>query len=109
VNVSSFGRLFSVAVDSTVYSLPLYVPGLTMSDGFVHNVLFVATENDSIYAFDADSNGGANANPILKRLNIAAGSKRKIDDRRRSQKAADRPEPGRCRRSSRGGIRVPQA
>lgn len=51
-------------VDSTVYAQPLYVPGLTMSDGQVHNVLFVATENDSIYAFDADSNGGANAKPI---------------------------------------------
>ena len=64
VNVSSFGKLFSMRVDSTVYAQPLYVPGLTMSDGQVHNVLFVATENDSIYAFDADSNGGANAKPI---------------------------------------------
>jgi len=64
VTVSTFGKLFSVAVDSTVYSQPLYVPGLTMSDGLVHNVLVVATENDSIYAFDADSNGGADANPI---------------------------------------------
>jgi hypothetical protein len=64
VNTSSFGKLFSLPVDRTVYAQPLYVPGLTMSDGLVHNVLFVATENDSIYAFDADSNGGANANPI---------------------------------------------
>jgi len=64
VNTSSFGKLFSLPVDSTVYAQPLYVPGLTMSDGLVHNVLFVATENDSIYAFDADSNGGANASPI---------------------------------------------
>ena len=64
VNVSSFGKLFSLSVDSTVYAQPLYVPGLKMSDGLVHNVLFVATENDSIYAFDADSNGGANAQPI---------------------------------------------
>jgi hypothetical protein len=64
VNVNSFGKLFSVSVDSTVYAQPLYVPGLTMSDGLVHNVLFVATENDSIYAFDADSNQGADAKPI---------------------------------------------
>jgi hypothetical protein len=64
VNANSFGKLFSVLVDSTVYAQPLYVPGLKMSDGLVHNVLFVATENDSIYAFDADSNGGANASPI---------------------------------------------
>lgn len=64
VNVSSFGKLFSLTVDSTVYAQPLYLPGLTMSDGLVHNVLFVATENDSIYAFDADSNQGADAKPI---------------------------------------------
>jgi hypothetical protein len=64
VNVNSFGKLFSLRVDSTVYAQPLYVPGLTMKDGQVHNVLFVGTENDSIYAFDADSNGGANAKPI---------------------------------------------
>jgi hypothetical protein len=64
VNSSSFGKLFALPVDSTVYAQPLYVPGLKMSDGQVHNVVFVATENDSIYAYDADSNGGANANPL---------------------------------------------
>ncbi len=64
VNVNSFGKLFAMPVDSTVYAQPLYVPNITMSDGNVHNVLFVCTENDSIYAFDADSNGGADANPI---------------------------------------------
>lgn len=64
VNVNTFGKLFSLPVDSTVYAQPLYVPSLTMSDGLAHNVLFVATENDSIYAFDADSNGGSNAKPI---------------------------------------------
>lgn len=66
VNVNSFGKLFSLKVDGTLYAQPVYVPGLTMSDGQVHNVLFVATENDSVYAFDADSNTGANANPIWK-------------------------------------------
>ena len=64
VTASSFGKLFSLSVDSTVYAQPLYVPALKMSDGLLHNVLFVATENDSIYAFDADSNGGADAKPI---------------------------------------------
>lgn len=64
VNPSSFGKLFALPVDSTVYAQPLYVPGLKMGDGQIHNVLFVATENDSIYAFDADSNGGTNAKPL---------------------------------------------
>ncbi len=64
VNVKTFGKLFSLSVDSTVYAQPLYVPALKMSDGLVHNALFIATENDSVYAFDADSNGGSNAKPI---------------------------------------------
>jgi hypothetical protein len=71
VSPNSFGKLFSVKVDSTVYPQPLYVPNLKMSDGKTHNVLFVETSNDSIYAFDADSNGGANANPIWK-INLAS-------------------------------------
>ncbi len=66
VNANKFGKLFSLAVDSTIYAQPLYVPNLTMVDGKVHNVLFVATENDTLYAFDADSNGGANSKPIWK-------------------------------------------
>jgi Chitobiase/beta-hexosaminidase C-terminal domain/Legume lectin domain len=66
VNVNSFGLLFTQPLDGNLYAQPLYVPGLTMVDGNVHNVVFVATEHDSVYAFDADSNGGANANPIWK-------------------------------------------
>lgn len=58
-NVASdaFGKLFSLPVDDRVFAQPLYVPNLKMSDGQMHNVLFVATENDSIYAFDADAKG----------------------------------------------------
>lgn len=71
VNPDSFGKLFSLKVDSTVYPQPLYVPDLKMSDGQTHNVLFIETSNDTMYAFDADSNGGANANPIWK-VSLAA-------------------------------------
>ncbi|MBS1803652.1 MAG: chitobiase/beta-hexosaminidase C-terminal domain-containing protein [Acidobacteria bacterium] len=66
VNPDSFGKLFSLKVDSSVYPQPLYVPNLKMSDGQTHNVLFVETSNDTMYAFDADSNGGANASPLWK-------------------------------------------
>src|SRR5271167_2574482 len=55
VNSGSFGKLFSYPVDGQIYAEPLYVQGLTMATGGVHNVVFVATEYDSVYAFDADS------------------------------------------------------
>ena len=63
VNATQFGKLFSQPVDGQIYAQPLYLPGLTIG-GQTHNVVFVATENDSVYAFDADSNGGTNASPL---------------------------------------------
>lgn len=71
VNSTSFGKLFSYAIDGRAYAQPLYVPGVTMGSGTaqagtVHNVVFIATEHDSVYAFDADNNGGSNSSPLWK-------------------------------------------
>src|SRR5258708_263547 len=65
VNVNQFGKLFTLPVDGKVYAQPLYVSNLAIAGGR-HNVLFVATEADSVYAFDADSNIGANSTPLWK-------------------------------------------
>jgi hypothetical protein len=64
VNASSFGKLFSQNVDGAIYAQPLYMSSVNVPNQGVHNVIYVATENDSVYAFDADSNQGANANPL---------------------------------------------
>ena len=54
VNVSSFGRLSKSAhLDGSIYTQPLFVRNLAMADG-THNVIFVGTENDSVYALDAE-------------------------------------------------------
>jgi hypothetical protein len=58
VGGGKFGLLFSLPVDGTVQAQPLYVPGVTMPAGGTHNVLVVGTENDSVYAFDADTGAG---------------------------------------------------
>ena len=59
VNARQFGKLFSFAVDGDVYAQPLYLPRVDIPNQGTHNVLYVATEHDSVYAFDADGMGGA--------------------------------------------------
>ena len=53
VNATQFGKLFALPVDGFVYAEPLYVSGLSIAGG-THNVVYAATEGDSVYAFDAD-------------------------------------------------------
>jgi IPT/TIG domain len=57
VNTNTFGKLFSCAVDGAAYTQTLWVPSLSIgTGGGIHNVIFVATQHDSLFAFDADAN-----------------------------------------------------
>jgi len=55
VNSGSFGKLFTVSVDGLVDGEPLYLSAVPISGSGTHNLLIVVTENDSVYAFDADT------------------------------------------------------
>jgi hypothetical protein len=57
VNPEHFGKLGAFQVDGPVYAQPLYVPNVEIPGHGTHNVLYVATEHDSVYAFDADHPG----------------------------------------------------
>jgi hypothetical protein len=61
VNSSTFGKLFSCSIDGYAYAQPLYFSNLAIPGKGTHNVIFVATEKDSVFAFDAD----ANLNPCV--------------------------------------------
>ena len=59
VTASKFGLQFADAIDGAAYAQPLYVPNVPIPNQGTHNVVYVATENDSVYAFDADNAGPA--------------------------------------------------
>ncbi|MFY9661471.1 MAG: hypothetical protein WAJ97_12670, partial [Terriglobales bacterium] len=64
VNKDQFGALFNYPIDYLALAQPLYVPNVTIPGKGTHNVVYVATMADSVYAFDADSNAGTNATPL---------------------------------------------
>ena len=69
VNTNTFGKLFTYSLDSYVFAEPLIMTNLAIPGQGTHNVVFVATEHDSIYALDADGNLGTN-NGVLWKVNV---------------------------------------
>jgi outer membrane protein assembly factor BamB len=67
VNPAQFGKLFSQRTDGYSYAQPLYLPGVSIPGLGVHNVVYVATEHDTIFAFDADSNQAISKLPLWQR------------------------------------------
>ena len=63
VNLNRFGKLFSQPLDGMAVAEPLYVPDLKIN-GKSHNVVFVVTLHDGVYAFDAEGNTGSNSSPL---------------------------------------------
>jgi outer membrane protein assembly factor BamB len=78
VTSSTFGKLRNLLVDGLVDAQPLYLSKLTVA-GAAHNVVFVATEHDSVYAFDADTG------TILWQVSLLGGGETASDDRGCSQ------------------------
>ncbi|MBA3868876.1 MAG: hypothetical protein H0X30_06960 [Anaerolineae bacterium] len=64
VNINQFGKLFARKVEGDIYAQPLYVQGIEMPDQQKHNVVYIATMRNMVYAFDADD--PAQSDPLWK-------------------------------------------
>ncbi len=71
VSAAGFGKLFARQVDDQIYAQPLHLAGVGIAGG-LHNVVYVATVNNSIYAFDADDPNQATA---LATVNLGGGNR----------------------------------
>jgi len=76
VKKGSFGKIFARPVDDQIYAQPLVKLNLTIAGIGIKNVVFVATVNNSVYAFDADS---ANATTAYWKVNLTAAHSRVIN------------------------------
>jgi len=59
VNPAQFGKLFSLPVTGAINGQPLYVQNVALPEGTTHNIVYVATHHNNVYAFDADTQGAA--------------------------------------------------
>jgi hypothetical protein len=73
VNSNTFAKLFTYNVDGYVYAQPLYVSGVLVPGQGIHNLLFVATEHNSVYALEADSQQWF-TNGVLWRVNLGSAA-----------------------------------
>src|SRR5260221_3714897 len=64
-NVGKLGRLFSLPIQGAAYAQALYVPNVAIAGKGTHNVLYVATMHNLVYAFDADD--AAQTAPLWQR------------------------------------------
>ena len=75
VNAARFGKLFTLQADGDIYAQPLYLPGVEIPGKGKHNVVFIATEHDSVFAFDAD---GQPSTPLWQASFLAGDSVRPV-------------------------------
>ncbi|HEV3172898.1 MAG TPA: malectin domain-containing carbohydrate-binding protein [Actinocrinis sp.] len=73
VNSTQFGKRVTYPVDGQTYAQPLYMPNITIG-GAAHNVVYAATENDSVYAFDADADTTSPPAPLWHVSLLPAGA-----------------------------------
>ena len=74
VNPDKFGKLFTLPVDGAVVGQALYLGSVPIAGKGSHNVIYVATMHNSVYAFDADSNSGPNASPLWQTSLLPPGA-----------------------------------
>jgi len=84
VNQAKFGKLGELMVDGKVDAQPLYLSNVSITGVGTKNVLYVATEHGSVYAFDADNVSGAAAKPLWQ-ISTQLSGEVSSDDRGCSQ------------------------